>query len=127
MLEISTSAGATTISVVGDLDVTVRDQFPEVTSRISTLGTHLLVLDLCRLDFMDSTGAAFVATVAESTRRAGGVAMLRGADEHAAFVLDICGVLEQFRVDDAHRCPNGSDSPDATDSTDATDGTDATG
>ncbi len=109
MLEISTSSSTTTISVVGDLDVTVRDQFPEVTSRVSTLGKHGLVLDLCLLDFMDSTGAAFVATLAEGTRRAGGVAILRGADEHAAFVLDICGVLGHFRVDEVHRCPDRSE------------------
>jgi anti-sigma B factor antagonist len=104
VLEISTSSGTTTISVVGDLDVTVRDQFPEATARVAALGRHLMVLDLCRMDFMDSTGAAFVAAVAETTHRSGGVAMLRGADEQAAFVLDVCGVLPLFRVDDAHAC-----------------------
>lgn len=104
MLEISTSPETTTISVVGDLDATTRVQFREATARVSSLGRRLLVLDLCRLDFMDSTGAAFVATVAESARRSGGVALLRGADESAAFVLDVCGVLPLFRVDDRHDC-----------------------
>ena len=104
MLEISTSPGTTTISVVGDLDVTIRDQFPEAIARVSALGRHLMVLDLCRLDFMDSTGAAFVAAVAEATRRAGGLAMLRGADEQATFVLEVCGVLPAFRVDEEHAC-----------------------
>ena len=104
MLEISTTPATTTISVVGDLDVTIRDQFPEAIARVSSLGRHLMVLDLCRLDFMDSTGAAFVASVAEATRRVGGVAMLRGADEQAAFVLEVCGVLPGFRVDEGHSC-----------------------
>jgi len=104
VLEISTSSGATTISVVGDLDVTVRDQFPEATARVSALGGQLMVLDLCRMDFLDSTGAAFVAAVAEATRRCGGVAVLRGADEQASFVLEVCGVLPLFGIDDAHAC-----------------------
>ncbi len=105
MLEISTSRGTTTVSVVGDLDVTVRDQFPEVTARVAALGRHLMVLDMCRMDFMDSTGAAFVAAVAQTTHNGGGVALLRGADDQALFVLDVCGVLPQFRVDEAHACP----------------------
>lgn len=104
MLEISTSSGSTTITVVGDLDVTARDQFPEMTARVSGLGRQLLVLDLCRMQFMDSTGAAFVAVCGEQTRRGGGVALLRGADEHAQFVLEVCGVLPLFRVDADHAC-----------------------
>ncbi len=104
MLEISMSSGSTTITVVGDLDVTARDQFPEATARVSGLGRQLLVLDLCRMEFMDSTGAAFVAVCGEQTRRSGGVALLRGADHHAQFVLEVCGVLPLFRVDDEHVC-----------------------
>jgi anti-sigma B factor antagonist len=111
VLEISTSPGSTTITVIGDLDVTAREQFPEATARVATLGRQLLVLDLCRMDFMDSTGAAFVAVCGETTRRGGGVALLRGADEHAAFVLEICGVLELFRLDETHSCHEDSPVP----------------
>lgn len=111
MLEISTSSGSTTITVVGDLDVTARDQFPEMTARVSGLGRQLLVLDLCRMEFMDSTGAAFVAVCGEHTRRGGGVALLRGADEHAQFVLEVCGVLPLFRVDADHACAQDESLP----------------
>jgi anti-anti-sigma factor len=109
MLEISTSPNTTTITVIGDLDATMRDQFPEMTARVSGLRRQLLVLDLCRLDFLDSTGAAFITAVTECTSRAGGVSLLRGADEQAQFVLDVCGILGAFRVDEDHSCEEPDD------------------
>ena len=104
MLEISTSPSTTTITVVSDLDATMREQFPEMTARVSSLHRQLLVLDLCRLDFLDSTGAAFIAAVTESTTRVGGVSLLRGADKQARFVLHVCGILDAFRIDEHHSC-----------------------
>ena len=109
MLEISTSPSTTTITVIGDLDATMRDQFPEMTVRVSGLRRQLLVLDLCRLAFLDSTGAAFITAVTESTTRAGGVSLLRGADDQARFVLDVCGILDAFRIDGDHRCDVADD------------------
>ncbi len=112
MLEISTSPNTTTITVIGDLDATMREQFPEMTARVSGLGRQLLVLDLCRLDFLDSTGAAFITAVTESTTRGGGVSMLRGADEQARFVLHVCGILDAFRIDEDHSCDGLEDESD---------------
>lgn len=104
MMELSTSPTTVTVTVVGDLDLAERDQFPEVVSRIRGLRRQLLVLDLCRTTFLDSTGSAFLVSLAEATERRGGVALLRGADERNLFVLEICGALDLFRVDPEHRC-----------------------
>lgn len=109
MLEISTSPSTTTITVIGDLDATMREQFPEMTARVSGLHRQLLVLDLCRLEFLDSTGAAFITAVMESTTRGGGVSLLRGADEQARFVLHVCGILDAFRIDEQHSCDTTDD------------------
>lgn len=108
MMELSTSPTTTTVTVVGDLDLTERDQFPEVVSRISGLRRQLLVLDLCRTTFLDSTGAAFLISLAEATEKRGGVALLRGADERNLFVLEICGALDMFRIDTEHRCEDAA-------------------
>jgi len=108
MMELSTSPTTVTVTVVGDLDLAERDQFPEVVSRISGLRRQLLVLDLCRTTFLDSTGSAFLISLAEATERRGGVALLRGADERNLFVLEICGALDMFRVDTAHRCEDAA-------------------
>ena len=105
MIEISTSPATTTLVLAGDLDLGVRDQFPEVTARVSGLRRQLLVLDMCRVTFMDSTGAAFLISLADAGRRRGGATILRGADERDLFVLEICGALDMFRLDGDHRCP----------------------
>ncbi|MFP5348032.1 MAG: STAS domain-containing protein [Actinomycetes bacterium] len=109
MMELSTSPSATTITVVGDLDLAERDQFPELVARVSGLRRQLLVLDLCRTTFLDSTGAAFLISLAEATDRRGGVTVLRGADERSRFVLEVCGALDMFRMDDDHRCDDADE------------------
>jgi hypothetical protein len=32
------------------------------------------------------------------------VTLLRGADERSMFVLEVCGALDMFRIDDQHSC-----------------------
>lgn len=104
MIEIAASSGTTTVTVSGDLDLAERGQFPEVTSRVSGLRRPLLVIDMCAATFMDSTGAAFLISLAEAAGKRGGAAVLRGCDERDLFVLEVCGALDSFRIDSDHRC-----------------------
>lgn len=109
MIQLQTSPTTTVLTVVGDLDLAERGQFPEVTARVSGLRRQLLVVDMCRTTFLDSTGAAFLISLADSLSRRGGVTVLRGAAERDLFVLEVCGALEMFRVDAEHRCPPESE------------------
>lgn len=104
MIEIATSPTTATVSASGDLDLASRDRFPEITARVNGLRRQLLIIDLCRAEFMDSTGAAFLISLAESSARRGGTTILRGADERVLFVLEVCGALDQFRIEPDHRC-----------------------
>jgi len=104
MIEIATSPATTTLVIGGDLDLAERDQFPEITARVTGLRRQLLVIDMCRLTFMDSTGAAFLISLADSSRRRGGATVLRGPDPRDLFVLEVCGALDLFQIDEAHRC-----------------------
>ena len=104
MIQLETSPTTTVLTVVGDLDLAERGQFPEVTARVSGLRRQLLVVDMCRTTFLDSTGAAFLISLADALSRRGGVTVLRGANERDLFVLEVCGALEMFRVDTDHRC-----------------------
>lgn len=106
MIEIATSPTTTTVTVSGDLDLMERDQFPEVAARITGLRRQLLVVDMCRVTFMDSTGAAFLISLADAGRKRGGATVLRGCSERDLFVLEVCGALELFRVDGGHACPS---------------------
>jgi anti-anti-sigma factor len=104
MIEISASSTTANVTIAGDLDLAERERFPEVTARVAGLRRQLLVIDMCRVTFMDSTGAAFLMALAEAASRRGGATVLRGVDDRDRFVLEICGALALFRIDDAHRC-----------------------
>ncbi|MDD9207079.1 STAS domain-containing protein [Georgenia sp. 10Sc9-8] len=114
MIEIATSPTTTILSVSGDLDLASRGRFPEVTARVTGLRRQLLVIDMCQVGFMDSTGAAFLISLAEAGERRGGTTVLRGADDRDLFVLEVCGALDFFRIESEHRCdpatpPSGFD------------------
>jgi anti-anti-sigma factor len=104
MIELSTSATTTTVTVTGDLDLAERTSFPGLTARVSGLRRQLVVIDMCAATFLDSTGAAFLIALADLTRRRGGVTVLRGAAERDLFVLEVCGAIDEFRIDTQHRC-----------------------
>ncbi len=108
-MQISTSPSTATLTITGDLDLAQRDGFPEVVSRLQGLGRQLLVVDMCDVTFLDSTGAAFLISLADAGRRHGAATVLRGAAQRDLFVLEICGVLDMFRLDTEHRCrPDGT-------------------
>ena len=111
MIEIAMSAATTTLAISGDLDLAERDQFPEIAARVTGLRRQLLVIDMCEVTFMDSTGAAFLISLADAGRRRGGATVLRGCDERELFVLEICGALDMFRLDTDHACPPRELSP----------------
>jgi anti-sigma B factor antagonist len=112
MIEISTSSTTTTLTVAGDLDLAERDQFPEIAARVVGLRRQLVVIDMCRVTFMDSTGAAFLISLADAGRKRGGATVLRGADPRDLFVIEICGALDLFRIDTDHRCESSVEQSD---------------
>ena len=112
MIEISTSPTSTTLVISGDLDLAERDQFPEVAARVVGLRRQLIVIDMCRVTFMDSTGAAFLIALADSARKRGGAVALRGAAPRDLFVLEVCGALDMFRLDAEHRCEDARPASD---------------
>ncbi|WP_435298746.1 STAS domain-containing protein [Timonella sp. A28] len=104
MFEISTTPIVTTLTIDGDLDLSARPQFIEIVARIASLKQRLLTVDMCNVDFMDSTGAAFLISLAETGQRRGWMTVLRGCSESNQFVLDICGATLLFRFDHEHSC-----------------------
>ena len=60
-LEIETEGSSALIRIRGDLDLQVVDQVTEALARIESANPVLLVIDLSRLSFMDSSGMGAVA------------------------------------------------------------------
>jgi anti-anti-sigma factor len=111
MIEISASPTTTTLVVSGDLDLAERDQFPEIAARVVGLRRQLVVIDMCRVTFMDSTGAAFLISLADAGHKRGGATVLRGAAARDLFVIEVCGATDLFRIDPDHHCDLSADEP----------------
>ena len=60
-LETETEGSSALITIRGDLDLQVVDQVTETLTRVESEEPELLVIDLSRLTFMDSTGMGAIA------------------------------------------------------------------
>jgi anti-anti-sigma factor len=105
VIEAGVSGSELTITAEGDLDLAERAQFPALVALAEADGVDRVVVDLCGVGFVDSSGASFLVQLAARVRRAGGRAVLRGASDGVLYVLQVCGTLAAFDVDATHRCP----------------------
>ncbi|GAA2241720.1 hypothetical protein GCM10010401_13190 [Rarobacter faecitabidus] len=86
----------------------MRERFPEVAARVVGLRRSLLIIDMCRVPFIDSTGAAFLISLADASVKRGAQTLLRGCSDRHLFVLEVCGALDLFRIDRDFVCPTVS-------------------
>ena len=105
MIEGSVSGSELLVTAAGDLDLAERAQFPALVALAEADGVERVVVDLCGVGFVDSSGASFLVQLAARVQRGGGRAVLRGADDGVLYVLRVCGTLAAFDVDASHRCP----------------------
>jgi anti-sigma B factor antagonist len=70
-LETETNGSSALVRIRGDLDLQVVDRVTEVLTRIESDEPDLLVIDLGRLTFMDSTGMGMIAAAHIRARDAG--------------------------------------------------------
>ena len=104
MIDVAASGSGMLVTIIGDLDLSARGPAEAALRRIGLRERPNLTVDLCRMRFMDSTGAAWIAALVEQDKRYGGSTVLRGARPRDLFVLEVCGVLDRVEVDSTHRC-----------------------
>ncbi len=99
--EATTSAqpGRVMVTLVGECDLAVRDEF------VSTLlaavdGAPVVVVDLARLEFLDSSGLHGLVTAHHTARARGGRLSVVNANGVVADVLDVTGVGALLRLPD---------------------------
>jgi anti-sigma B factor antagonist len=104
ILEVTTqdSGGQVTVSLKGELDLSSVGKVEEELKRVEADGPSLLVLDLSRLTFLDSTGLRAVVTADERARGDGRrLVVVRGPDA-VQRVFSITRLEERLEmVDDA--------------------------
>lgn len=104
MFEIASGPYVTTVTVSGMLDLSARTSFPEILTRVHTRPHKLLAIDICAVRTLDSTGAAFLISLAQAESKRGRVTVLRGCTSEHRIVLSICGATDAFRYDKLHLC-----------------------
>jgi anti-sigma B factor antagonist len=88
-LETETEGNSVLVTIRGDLDIQVAEHVADELSRVESNNPDVLVLDLRRLSFMDSSGMAIVAAAR---------ARAAAADRRFAIVAPPAGVMRAFQV-----------------------------
>jgi anti-sigma B factor antagonist len=94
-------AGATVLTVTGELDLRTSPELEERLSRAFDAGAELVILDLRGIEFMDSTGLRVLLSAHQHAHESGRrFALVRGADQ-VERVLTLTGVRDLLTVVDA--------------------------
>jgi anti-anti-sigma factor len=88
-LQTETQGNSALVTIRGDLDVQVAEHVADELSRVESTSPDVLVLDLRRLSFMDSSGMAVVAAAQARAAAAG---------RRFAVVAPPAGVMRAFEV-----------------------------
>ncbi len=85
--------GIAIVALAGELDLAVTGQLDAVVGGVLADGLQLVLLDLDRLAFCDSTGLGALLRTSRRVREAGGTCVVAGAQDAVARLL----VLTQMR------------------------------
>jgi anti-anti-sigma factor len=100
MFDIRTSekSGASIVSLVGEVDLAVRDRIEAALLEAESRSENLIVLDLGEVGFMDSTGLHLLLEAAARAGESGRRFVLAAVPGAVRRVLEVAGVLEHFAV-----------------------------
>ena len=89
----------TVVSVAGDLDIASVASVRHLLDRAVATGADPLVLDLCDVTFMDSTGVVMIVQAQKRAASSGARFLLRGVTAQPRRVLQIVGVADTLTVE----------------------------
>lgn len=80
------------VSVIGELDFSTAPRFREQILELLKGGISSLVIDVGRLDFVDSSGLGVLVATLKRMRERGGTLMLRSPSANTSKVLEVSGL-----------------------------------
>jgi anti-sigma B factor antagonist len=102
-VDTQTTARAVTLTLGGELDLVSSPSLEEALVGASASGAELIIVDLRKLEFMDSTGLHLLVTAQQRAHEAGRrFAIIRGSD-HIQRLFELSGIGELLRVVDSAR------------------------
>ena len=100
-VELVADGQSTVVTVCGELDLDSSPALDDELARLSTDGVGRVILDLRRLDFMDSTGLSTLVRAQERLEQAGRrLGIVRGTQQ-VQRLLELTGVAERLEFADA--------------------------
>jgi anti-sigma B factor antagonist len=90
--------GAQIFRLSGDLDVATAPALRGALSEAATQGRHELIVDLTRIEFLDSTGLGALIGANKRAQENGGEVRIVAAEGQILRLLRITGLLTVFRV-----------------------------
>jgi anti-anti-sigma factor len=105
-VEVSESRGSGRIALSGQFDIASADDASRALQALLNRGLGVVVIDLSRLDFMDSTGVRFLVEGRDSARDLGVKLSLVLGGDPVRRVLAVAGVMDLFEdVDNPRALP----------------------
>lgn len=100
-LEVRKEEQATLIAVSGELDLASSPALQEELDRVASSDSHLLIIDLRELDFMDSTGLSVLVRAHQRAEEGGRqLAMVKGPQQ-VQRLLSLTGVADRLTLVDS--------------------------
>ena len=101
LVELAGDGRSTVVTVCGELDLATSPPLDDELARLSTGGDGMVILDLRRLDFMDSTGLSTLVRAQERLEQAGRqLGIVRGTQQ-VQRLLELTGVAERLEFANA--------------------------
>jgi anti-sigma B factor antagonist len=101
VVDTQTKGRAMTLALSGELDLVSSPVLAEALNRAAESDAELLVVDLRKLEFMDSTGLHLLVTAHQQARDAGRrFALIRGGDQ-VQRLFDLSGTAEFLPIVDS--------------------------
>jgi anti-sigma B factor antagonist len=99
-LEVRSEGRAAIIVVSGELDLASSPSLEAELQRVSGTEAELVVLDMRRLEFMDSTGLSIIVRAHQRLADEGRALCLVRGPQQVQRLLDLTGVAERIRLAD---------------------------
>ncbi|MGH2866109.1 MAG: STAS domain-containing protein [Solirubrobacteraceae bacterium] len=99
-VEVRNQGQAAIVAVSGELDLASSPSLEAELERVSGTESKMLVLDLRRLEFMDSTGLSIIVKAHQRLAEDGRVLCLVRGPQQVQRLLDLTGVAERIQLAD---------------------------
>jgi anti-sigma B factor antagonist len=100
-VEVRRNGAAAVVSVSGELDLASGPELEAELDQLTGPDVQLVVIDLRRLDFMDSTGLSILVRAHQRLAAEGAEMGLVRGSQQVQRLLDLTGVAERLRLVDA--------------------------